>query len=209
MKGVFITFEGIDGSGKTLMHRLIAADLRAAGYEVQTTREPGGSELGRSIRRLLLDSAVGDVDARTETLLYAADRALHVEKVIKPALAAGKIVLSDRYIDSSFAYQGGGRMLDLEQIRQINHFAIDRVMPDHTIYLELPPEAALLRRKGNQDRLEQEDIAFFSRIAAAYRLLAAAESERFIVIDATPGIDAVHRAIRDALLPRLSEMNKP
>lgn len=208
MKGVFITFEGIDGSGKTLMHKLLAQDLSAAGYDVLATREPGGSELGRNIRKLLLESALGEVDARTEALLYAADRALHVEKVIRPALAAGKIVLSDRYIDSSFAYQGGGRLLDIEQIKLINYFAIGGLMPDITVYLELAPEIALLRRKGAQDRLEQENIAFFARIAAAYRNLAAAEPERFVTIDAAPEIGTVHQAIRDAVLPRLSGMTE-
>ena len=120
MKGLFVTFEGIDGSGKTLMLKLAAEKLRERGFEVLCTMEPGGSTLGRKLRQIILDSPYGSVDSRSEMLLYAADRALHVSKVILPALEAGQIVLCDRYIDSSYAYQGGGRSIETEDIRRLN-----------------------------------------------------------------------------------------
>lgn len=203
MKGLFVSFEGIDGCGKTLMLRIVADKLKETGYDVLCTREPGGSELGRQIRRILLESPLGAVDERTETLLYAADRALHVAQVIKPALDAGKIVLSDRYVDSSFAYQGSGRRVDEADVRIINEFATYGLMPDITFLLDLPAEAALSRLGGEKDRLEQEDVSFFARTAAAFRNLAAAEPERFVMVNATQPIEQEWRQIMDVLVKRL------
>lgn len=200
MSGLFVTFEGVDGSGKSLMLKLAAKTLRDLGYDVLCTREPGGSPLGQKLRSIILDSPYGAVDPRGEALLYAADRALHVANVIKPALAAGQVVLCDRYEDSSYAYQGGGRNVELADIRRLNDFATYGLRPDATFLLDLPAEAALGRLRGPKDRIEQEDISFFEDIAAAYRRLAAAEPERFYVIDATCSIKEESARINEILL---------
>ena len=200
MSGLFVTFEGVDGSGKSLMLKLAAKTLRDLGYDVLCTREPGGSPLGQKLRSIILDSPYGAVDPRGEALLYAADRALHVANVIKPALAAGQVVLCDRYEDSSYAYQGGGRNVELADIRRLNDFATYGLRPDATFLLDLPAEAALGRLRGPRDRIEQEDISFFEDIAAAYRRLAAAEPERFYVIDATCNINEESARINEILL---------
>lgn len=200
MSGLFVTFEGVDGSGKSLMLKLAAQKLRSLGYDVLCTMEPGGSPLGQKLRSIILDSPYGSVDPRSEALLYAADRALHVANVIKPALAEGRVVLCDRYEDSSYAYQGGGRNVELEDIRRLNDFATYSVRPDATFLLDLPAETALGRLHGPKDRIEQEDISFFEDIAAAYRRLAAAEPNRFYVIDATCSIKEESDRINDILL---------
>ena len=200
MSGLFVTFEGVDGSGKSLMLKLAAQKLRSLGYDVLCTMEPGGSPLGQKLRSIILDSPYGSVDPRSEALLYAADRALHVAHVIKPALAEGRVVLCDRYEDSSYAYQGGGRNVELEDIRRLNDFATYGVRPDATFLLDLPAETALGRLHGPKDRIEQEDISFFEDIAAAYRRLAAAEPNRFYVIDATCSIKEESVRINEILL---------
>ncbi len=200
MSGLFVTFEGVDGSGKSLMLKLAAQKLRGLGYDVLCTMEPGGSPLGQKLRSIILDSPYGSVDPRSEALLYAADRALHVANVIKPALAEGRVVLCDRYEDSSYAYQGGGRNVELEDIRRLNDFATYSVRPDATFLLDLPAETALGRLHGPKDRIEQEDISFFEDIAAAYRRLAAAEPNRFYVIDATCSIKEESGRINEILL---------
>ena len=203
MNGLFITFEGVDGSGKSLMLKLAAQKLRACGYDVLCTMEPGGSPLGRQLRQIILDSPYGSVDPRGELLLYAADRALHVSKVIQPALAAGRIVLCDRYIDSSYAYQGGGRSIETEDIRRLNDFAAYGLLPDVTFLLDLPAAEALSRLHGPKDRIEQEDLSFFENIAAAYRRLAESEKERFHVIDATRSIDEESAEINNIIMQKL------
>ena len=203
MNGLFITFEGVDGSGKSLMLKLAAQKLRACGYDVLCTMEPGGSPLGRQLRQIILDSPYGTVDPRGELLLYAADRALHVSKVIQPALAAGRIVLCDRYIDSSYAYQGGGRSIETEDIRLLNDFAAYGLLPDVTFLLDLPAAEALSRLHGPKDRIEQEDLSFFENIAAAYRRLAESEKERFHVIDATRSIDEESAEINNIIMQKL------
>ena len=203
MNGLFITFEGVDGSGKSLMLKLAAQKLRACGYDVLCTMEPGGSPLGRQLRQIILDSPYGTVDPRGELLLYAADRALHVSKVIQPALAAGRIVLCDRYIDSSYAYQGGGRSIETEDIRRLNDFAAYGLLPDVTFLLDLPAAEALSRLHGPKDRIEQEDLSFFENIAAAYRRLAESEKERFHVIDATRSIDVESAVINNIIMQKL------
>lgn len=205
MKGLFATFEGIDGSGKSLMLKLAAEKLRGCGYDVLCTLEPGGSPLGRRLRRIILDSPYGSVDPRGEALLYAADRAIHVSKVILPALEAGRVVLCDRYVDSSYAYQGGGRNIEFEDIRRLNDFAAYGLQPDVTFLLDLPAERALDRLHGPKDRIEQEDLSFFEEIAAAYRRLAAAEPDRYRVIDATRTIEEESNEINGILLRLLKE----
>ena len=205
MKGLFVTFEGIDGSGKSLMLKMAAKELHSCGYDVLCTFEPGGSDLGRKLRDIILDSPYGAIDAGSEALLYAADRSLHVAKVLLPALESGRVVLCDRYIDSSYAYQGGGRSVEFEDIRRLNEFAIQGLMPDVTFLLDLPVQAALSRLRGPKDRLEQEDVAFFEETAAAYRRLAQAEPERFRVIDATRSIEEESSQINRILMEMLKE----
>ena len=203
MKGLFVTFEGIDGSGKSLMLKLAAQQLHGCGYDVLCTREPGGSDLGRKLRHIILDSPYGSVDPRGEALLYAADRAIHVAKVILPALEARQVVLCDRYVDSSYAYQGSGRSIGLSDVRLLNDFATYGLQPDVTFLLDLPAELALSRLHGPKDRIEQEDLTFFEEIAAAYRRLAAAEPARFRVIDASRTVDEESAEINEYLLQLL------
>lgn len=192
---MFITFEGIDGVGKSTQLDLLEKYLVAEGKEVIRTLEPGGTELGQEIRHLLLHRK-GDVSPRAEALLYAADRAHHVETKIRPALAAGKVVLSDRYFDSSVAYQGAARELDVEEVKQISLWAIDHLIPDLTVLLDLPADEALARRsnKGTEpDRLEREQLEFFERARSEY--LSMASEPRFLVIDATNSVEQIHQQV--------------
>ena len=178
---MFVTFEGLDGSGKTTQAELLRARLDADGVEVVATREPGGTELGERIRDLVLHG--GHVVPWAEALLYAASRAQHVEEVIRPALERGASVVCDRYVDSSVAYQGGGRGLGIERVLDLNLAAVDGLMPDTTFLLEMAPEAGVARINRTMDRIELEDGAFRERAAAAYRELATRFPERIHVLD--------------------------
>ncbi len=194
---MFITFEGIDGVGKSTQLDLLQQWLEGRGREVIRTLEPGGTELGQEIRHLLLHRK-GDVAARAEALLYAADRAHHVATKIRPALAEGKVVLSDRYFDSSVAYQGAARELDVDEVRNISLWAVDNLIPDLTVLLDLDAEAAIQRRNktGTEpDRLEREKVDFFVRARAQY--LELAKEPRFLVVDATLSIDEIQQQIRE------------
>jgi len=193
---MFITFEGIDGVGKSTQLDLLESWLVEQGKQVVRTLEPGGTELGQEIRHLLLHRK-GDVAPRSEALLYAADRAHHVATKIRPALAEGKVVLSDRYFDSSVAYQGAARELDVDQVRDISLWAVDNLLPDLTILLDLSAEAAMLRRDKTgtaPDRLEQEKVDFFERAREQY--LALAKEPRFLVVDANLTVDEIQQQIR-------------
>jgi len=197
---VFITFEGIDGVGKSTQLDLLQSWLEGRGREVIRTLEPGGTELGQEIRHLLLHRK-GDVAARAEALLYAADRAHHVATKIRPALEGGKVVLSDRYFDSSVAYQGAARELDVEEVRNISLWAVDNLIPDLTVLLDLDASAAILRRNktGTEpDRLEREKVDFFERARSQY--LELAKESRFLVVDATLSIDEIQEQIRTRVL---------
>ena len=194
---MFITFEGIDGVGKSTQLDLLQQWLEGRGREVIRTLEPGGTELGQEIRHLLLHRK-GDVAARAEALLYAADRAHHVATKIRPALADGKVVLSDRYFDSSVAYQGAARELDVDEVRNISLWAVDNLIPDLTVLLDLDAEAAIQRRNktGTEpDRLEREKVDFFVRARAQY--LELAKEPRFLVVDANLSIDEIQQQIRE------------
>lgn len=203
---MFISFEGIDGVGKSTQADLLEAHLVGLSREVVRTLEPGGSELGRDIRKLLLHS--GHVDARAEALLYAADRAHHVATVIRPALAEGKVVITDRYLDSSVAYQGAGRILGATEVRDLSMWAIQGLLPALTVLLDLDAASAVARRAKTgdaPDRLEREKVEFFEAVRACYLELAAAEPERFLVVDARLSVDEIQSQIRarvDELLER-------
>ena len=193
---MFITFEGIDGVGKSTQLNLLQEFLASAGKDVVRTLEPGGTELGKEIRHLLLHRK-GDVAPRAEALLYAADRAHHVATVVRPALAEGKFVLSDRYFDSSVTYQGAARELDVDQVRDISLWAVDNLLPDLTILLDLSAEQAMLRRNKTgvePDRLEQEKVDFFERARDQYLKLAT--EPRFLIVDANLSVDEIQSQIR-------------
>ncbi|MDI6717341.1 MAG: dTMP kinase [Actinomycetota bacterium] len=199
-KGLFITFEGIEGSGKSTQAIQLAEHLKERGYSVVVTREPGGTPIGVAIRQILLDPAINDMDYHTEVLLYAADRAQHVAEVIRPSLEKGKIVISDRYIDSSIAYQHFGRGLPLDLIIEINERAVQGLKPNVTFLLEIPVELGIERAtKVSADRIERESIEFHKRVEAGYQELARREPERWRVIDGIPMVEEVHQSIVRAL----------
>lgn len=196
--GLFISLEGIDGVGKSTQSDLLEEFLRAQGREVVRTFEPGGTELGQEIRHLLLHRK-GDVAPRAEALLYAADRAHHVASKIRPALERGEVVMTDRYLDSSVAYQGVGRALSAEDVRAISMFAVEGLLPDLTVLLDLEASAAAARRTKTgeaPDRLEREKIEFFEAVRQAYLDMAAAEPTRWLVIDARQTVDEMQAQIR-------------
>ncbi len=195
---MFIAFEGIDGVGKTTQIELLRRVLAASGCRVLVTREPGGTRIGEAIRAMLLDPAYREMTRETEALLYVAARAQFVSEVVRPALEAGQIVLSDRYTDSTLAYQGYGRGLDLTRLRQMNHLATGGLQPVLTVLLDLPVDAALTRCAGHEaDRLEQETQEFYQRVRQGYLELAAAEPDRYLVLSADGTPSEVAAAIRE------------
>ena len=200
-RGVFITFEGGDGSGKSTQIQSVRDWFESRGREVIVTREPGGTELGTEIRRLV-QNGPEDVDARTEALLYAADRAYHVATVIAPALERGAVVLGDRYIDSSLAYQGAARSLGVDEIASLSAWATRGLYPSLTFLLDLPPEVGARRRTDAPDRMERESMDFHERVRHQYLRLADAEPERIVVIDAVGTVEEVFSEIRGVLVER-------
>jgi len=197
-RGVFITLEGGDGSGKTTQAELLREWLATEGRTVVRTREPGGTEVGVEVREIVLHHR-GDITPRAEALLYAADRAHHVATVVRPALERGEVVIQDRYIDSSVAYQGAGRVLDPGAVRGISDWATDGLTPDLTILLDLDADSArgrLDEARTRYDRLEAEASEFHDRVRAAYLELARAEPGRFLVVDASRPVDEIAEAIR-------------
>jgi dTMP kinase len=183
MRRMFVSFEGLDGCGKTTQAELLRARLEADGVDVVATREPGGTELGERIRDLLLHG--GHVSPWAEALLYAAARAQHVEEMIRPALERGAAVICDRYLDSSVAYQGVGRGLGLDRVLDLNLAAVGGLLPDRTFLLALDPGEARSRLTGDHDRLEREDEEFRRRVDAGFRELATRFPDRIVVLDAT------------------------
>ncbi len=200
-RGVFITFEGGDGSGKSTQIQSVRDWFESRGREGIVTREPGGTELGTEIRRLV-QNGPEDVDARTEALLYAADRAYHVATVIAPALERGAVVLGDRYIDSSLAYQGAARSLGVDEIASLSAWATRGLYPSLTFLLDLPPEVGARRRTDAPDRMERESMDFHERVRHEYLRLADAEPDRIVVIDAVGTVDEVFSEIRGVLVER-------
>ncbi|MCR4408570.1 MAG: dTMP kinase [Anaerolineae bacterium] len=211
-EGLFITFEGPDGSGKTTQIRLLYQYLQGLGYPVYLTREPGGTSIGDQIRAVLHDVHNTEMYPEAEILLYSASRAQLVRQVIRPRLAAGEIVLCDRYAESTLAYQGYGRQLDLLTLRAITAFATDGLRPDLIVYLDLPVEEGLRRRlaayqtSGEEwNRLDQEEVAFHRRVRAGYLEMAAAEPARWLVLDAAQAVDVIQKDIRKAVMARLEK----
>jgi len=205
MSGIFISFEGIDFSGKTEQARRLFETLRAAGYDAELLREPGGVEIAEAIRHILLDAQNSGMTDRTEILLYAAARAQITKEKIQPLLAAGKIIVADRFVDSTTAYQGYGRQIDLDFVRHVNHFATWGTLPAITFLLDIPPAVAEQRQRQSGkivDRLEREDRAFHERVRGAYLQLAQAEPERFAVLDGTSNLTIVSQQINETLRQR-------
>ncbi len=205
MTGLFVAFEGGEGVGKSTQIARAADWLRSVGRDVLPTREPGGTPLGEELRRLVLDPD-GHVTPRAEALIYAADRAHHVDTVIRPALDAGTVVLTDRYIDSTLAYQGAGRGLTVSQARVVTAWATDGLLPDLTVLLDLDPAVGLQRAgaRASLDRLEAASLAFHQAVRAGFLALADEAPQRYLVIDAQLEPDAVAQRIRDALAARLA-----
>jgi dTMP kinase len=216
MKGTFITFEGTEGSGKTTQISMLAEELRALGFAVRTLREPGGTPIGEEIRHTLKHSAANHaMTAEAELLLMNASRAQLVREVIRPALARGEVVLCDRFYDSTTAYQGHGRQLDLPTVRAIIDFAVGETRPDLTLLLFVPHRVSEERRLARQstmpfmrDRIEEGDRAFFERVAKGYQALAADEPQRIRCLDATGDVEDLRRQIWELVAP-LVKRSKP
>jgi len=206
-RGRFISFEGLDGSGKTTQIRLLAERLRAQGRDVVIAVEPGGTRVGEQIRAILLDVNNHELAPEAELLLYFASRAQNVAEVIRPALARGALVLADRFTDSTIAYQGYGRGLGEATVRQLHRIACGDLFPDRTLLLDLDPEIGLARARGRGglNRMDEQAREFYRKVREAYRELARAEPRRFRLIDASEDIEKVARAVRNAVEDILSD----
>lgn len=207
-RGLFVAFEGGEGAGKSTQVRALATSMRRAGLDVVETREPGATRLGKTIRALLLDGVYVDPPSdRAEALLYAADRAHHVATVVAPALARGAMVVTDRYVDSSRAYQGAGRDLADEQVRWLSEFATDGLKPDLTVLLDVPAEVGLARagRRGAVDRVESEPVVFHTRVRRQFLALARTNSYRYLVIDGLVPPDLIAAQVADEVFRRLAK----
>jgi dTMP kinase len=207
---VFITMEGMDGCGKTTQRNALLEHLRMLGWDVQVTREPGGDKIAEKIRHLVLDPANKGMFDETEAYLYAASRAQNVRALIRPALMQGRAVVCDRFVDSSIAYQGGGRKLGSSLVAEINRLAVGDTLPDITVYLRMNPETALARRlnASEPDRMESEKNSFFDRTYQAYETLYGQDGmERVIAVDASQSIDAVTRDMLAAVDEKLNALD--
>jgi dTMP kinase len=208
--GVFIAFEGGEGTGKSTQSKLLKEWLEARGESVVLSREPGGTDLGQGLRKILLGHETGVISPRAEALLYAADRAHHVFSVIRPALAEGKVVITDRYFDSSIAYQGAGRVLAPGEVARISRWATESLFPTLTIVIDLPAEIGI-GRLHNPDRLEAEPLAFHERVRQEFLQIARLDPERYLVVDGKQDIQEIHAAIiaRVSEIPALNKTDKP
>lgn len=204
---LFITFEGPDGSGKTTVSKEVVSRLQNAGYDVMYTREPGGSVIAEKIRNVILDPDNTEMDARTEALLYAAARRQHLAEIVLPALSRGTTVISDRFVDSSLAYQGCGRQIGIDEVYTLNLFATGGRMPDKTVFLNVSPEEGL-RRIGNRsflDRLDQESIEFHHRVAEGYQQVIEKYHDRITVVDAERPLEEVVQTCCDLIQGMLDD----
>ncbi len=200
-QGIFIAFEGGEGTGKSTQSKLLAQWLEQEGESVVLTREPGGTDLGKDLRKILLGHETGAISPRAEALLYAADRAHHVYSVIRPALERGDVVITDRYFDSSAAYQGAGRILNPAEVARISRWATESLYPTLTILIDVPAEIGLGRLES-RDRLEAESNDFHERVRQEYLQIAMMDPERYFVVDGTQPVNEIHRQITE----RVSEI---
>jgi dTMP kinase len=201
--GVFVCFEGGEGSGKSTQSRLLDGWLRAQGYAVRLTFEPGDTEVGRRMRQIVLDPATGELSHRTESLLYAADKSEHVDTVVQPALDRGEVVVTDRYVDSMLAYQGAGRDLDVDEVERVARWATRDLRPHLTVVLDLEPERGLGRFE-ERDRIEGESLDFHQRVREFYLERAEAD-DHYAVLDARDPVDDIAVAVRERVAPLLGQ----
>lgn len=202
--GVFVCFEGGEGGGKSTQSRLLHDRLTARGYAVRLTHEPGDTPVGKDLRRIVLAPETGELAHKTEFLLYAADKAEHVETLVRPALARGEVVITDRYVDSTLAYQGAGRALDLAELEDVSRWATGDLRPHLTVVLDLEPEAGLGRFEG-RDRIEGEGLEFHQRVRRSFLDLAGRDPEHYAVIDARAPIEEVAEQIAGRVEPLLAQ----
>ena len=207
MKGLFITLEGPDGSGKSTVSRMLASYLREKGLSVTLTREPGGTDISEKIRHIILDNKNTEIAYTTEALLYAASRAQHISEKIVPAIDSGRIIICDRFVLSSLVYQGVGRGLGIDSVKMINDFAIQGIEPDAILFFDINPKVALKRKtkKSKGDRLEKEDISFHEKVYRGYKELADIYSEKIKVIDASKSKEEVFNQVRNIVDKLLNE----
>lgn len=200
--GLFVCFEGGEGAGKSTQSRLLHDWLVARGETVLLTFEPGDTPVGKELRRIVLDPATGDLSDRTEALLYAADKAEHVDHVVLPALERGEVVITDRYVDSTLAYQGAGRTLDVAEVEAVARWATHDLRPHLTVVLDLAPEAGL-GRFDERDRIEGQSLEFHERVRQGFLDLAAADPDHYVVLDARAPIEEIAAAIQERIVPLL------
>ena len=202
--GVFIALEGGEGGGKSTQSALLCEWLAGRGFTVLPTREPGGTEVGARLRSIVLDPATGDLSPRTEALVYAADKAEHVDAVVAPALARGEVVVTDRYVDSTLAYQGAGRDIDAAELEHVARWATADLRPHLTVVLDVDPSVGLARA-GSPDRIEAEPLEFHQRVREHFLALAAADPDHYLVLDADAPPQDLHVAVRTAVEPWLAQ----
>jgi dTMP kinase len=205
--GVFVCFEGGEGSGKSTQAKLLEGWLRDQGYAVRLTFEPGDTEVGRRVRQIVLDPATGELSDRTETLLYAADKAEHVDTIVQPALDRGEVVVTDRYVDSLLAYQGAGRALDVLAVEEVARWATGDLRPHLTVLLDLEPEHGFDRFE-ERDRIEGESVEFHQRVRAAFLAIAEADADHYLVLDARAPMDEIAAAVRERVRPLLEQARR-
>ncbi len=214
MEGLFVTFEGPDGSGKTSVIEAVLKEIeKITQREVLHTREPGGSVISENIRKIILDTDHTEMDARTEALLYAASRRQHITEIIRPALSKGKLVLCDRFVDSSLVYQGYARGIGIDEVRQLNHFATEGLIPELTIYLDIDAEEGLRRIQENRketqyDRLDQEELVFHEKVREGYHKIYREADERVQVIDASQPLEQVIDSVMKIIQSFLQERDE-
>jgi dTMP kinase len=203
-RGVFVALEGGEGAGKSTQARMLGDWLEKLGHRVLLTREPGGTDVGGILRRIVLDHATGSLSPRAEALIYAADKAEHVDEVILPALAEGMVVVTDRYVDSTLAYQGAGRVIDVTELEQVARWATSDLRPHVTVVLDVDP-AIGLRRTGDHDRIEAEPLEFHQRVREHFLELAAGDPDHYLVLPADGDAEELHQAVRAAVEPWLGQ----
>jgi dTMP kinase len=205
--GVFVCFEGGEGSGKSTQSRLLQGWLEAEGYATVLTFEPGDTEVGRLLREIVLSPETGELSHRTESLLYAADKAEHVDTLVRPALDRGDVVITDRYVDSMLAYQGAGRDLDVAEVEVVARWATADLRPHLTVLLDLEPEQGLGRFEG-RDRIEGESLEFHLRVREGFLRMAAADPDHYLVLDARAPVEKLGAAVRDRVRPLLGQARR-